>query len=66
MCELWTNFAKYGNPTVHSTWAPVEGDLNYFILDAQPKMEKNLHAARMDFWRKIYRQSNKDFLTPKL
>lgn len=64
MCKLWTNFAKHGNP--HESWAPVEKDLNYFILDTVHKMEKNVNKSRMDFWRRIYRQYNSDFLKPKL
>lgn len=66
MCKLWTNFAKYGEPTSDLSWTPVDADLKYFILDSEPKMEKNLNKARMDFWRRIYRHWNEDFLKPKL
>lgn len=64
MCKLWADFAKNQAPV--AAWKPVDDDLNYFILDIEPKMEKNLNKARMDFWRKVYRQCNKDFLKPKL
>ena len=66
MCDLWVNFAKSGAPTNDLSWQPVDKELNYFILDHNSKMERNVNKSRMDFWRKIYKQSNKDFLKPKL
>lgn len=74
MCKLWTNFAKYKNPTPHNnnplnvTWDPVKStdkDLKYMILDDNPRMEKNLRASRMEFWRDILEEYNGSFLNPK-
>jgi carboxylesterase type B len=67
MCKLWSNFAKTGNPG-NEIWKPIENasELNYLILDTELKMEKNVNGKRMNFWRKIYKTWNKDFLKPKL
>lgn len=66
MCKLWTSFAKNREISSDFSWKPVDEELNYFILDSEQKMEKYVNKARMDFWRKIYRQWNSDFLKPKL
>uniref|UniRef100_A0A8D8NKS9 Carboxylic ester hydrolase n=3 Tax=Culex pipiens TaxID=7175 RepID=A0A8D8NKS9_CULPI len=81
MCRLWTNFAKYGNPTpaddatLPFRWEPVahidpkskdEFQLNCLNIDAEPKMVRNPDKARIDFWRGVYRRFNDDILKVKL
>ena len=79
MCKLWTNFAKYQNPTpefnnpLDITWKPVEHcsnnsktvNLDYLVIDCEPKMEKNVNGSRMDFWRNIYKTWNSEFIKSK-
>ena len=73
MCKLWTNFAKYGNPTpiehnpLDVTWNPVEPsdqELNHMILCDQSHMIKNLNDDRIQFWTKIYEKHNGSLLDP--
>ncbi|XP_037947250.1 esterase B1-like isoform X1 [Teleopsis dalmanni] len=69
LCQLWTNFAKYGNPTINGTinWKPVrspktedsEFELDYLSIDKQFEMKKNPEENRMNFWRKIYQNYNR-------
>lgn len=80
MCKLWTNFAKYHDPTpdhdnpLNFKWQPVkpvasdaiEIDFDYLVLNDEVRMERNLRKERMDFWRRIYRKFNKDFAKAKL
>ena len=73
MCKLWTNFAKYGNPTpadnnpLDISWDPVnsnDDDLNYMILSENPHMAKNIHEDRIQFWTKVYEKFNGSLLNP--
>ncbi|KAG5677769.1 hypothetical protein PVAND_007500 [Polypedilum vanderplanki] len=75
MCKLWTNFAKYGNPTpshnnpLPSNWDPLkptDKDLNYMILSENPRMEVNLHSERIELWKTIYEKYNSSFFDPKV
>jgi acetylcholinesterase len=76
MCKLWTNFAKYGNPTPDShenplaiKWEPVKStdkDLKYMVLSENPRMETDLHGDRIELWKSVYEQQNGSFLKPKL
>ncbi|XP_053689265.1 acetylcholinesterase-like isoform X2 [Sabethes cyaneus] len=81
MCRMWTNFAKYGNPTpaddssLPFRWDPVthidpnskeDFQLDCLNIDATPKMIKNPDKNRIDFWRGIYRRYNEDILKVKL
>lgn len=81
MCRMWTNFAKYGNPTpvedstLPFRWDPVakidpdskeEFQLNCLDIDAEPKMIKNPDKHRIDFWRGIYKRFNESMLKVKL
>lgn len=79
ICKLWTNFAKYGDPTPDSSnplsvkWIavqPVEGDVNeidldYLAINDDVKVVRNLHKDRMDFWRKNLKWSE-DFVKARL
>ncbi|KAG5677770.1 hypothetical protein PVAND_007501 [Polypedilum vanderplanki] len=73
MCKLWTNFAKYGNPTplmnnpISTKWEPVKSndrDLKYLILNDNPRTVKNIHSERIKFWREIFEKYNGSFLNP--
>lgn len=77
ICRLWTNFAKYNDPTpVHEKlisvqWTPVLADtkdvnLDYFIINDDMRMVRNINKQRVDFWKRIYEKWNKSFLKPKL
>lgn len=80
MCQLWTNFAKYQDPTPgHSNplsvkWNPVQPtepearniDFDYLVIDEDSKMVRNVNKRRLDFWRDVYRKWNTSFLAPKL
>lgn len=80
LCKLWTNFAKYQDPTpeydnpLPLKWKPLqplnenikELDLSYLIINDKPKMVQNINQVRMDFWRKLYGKWNNSFTTPKL
>ena len=80
MCKLWTNFAKYGDPTpdcdnpLNFKWKPVENvdpscpkiDVNCLKINDNCEMVVNLHKNRMDFWRNIYSNWNINILSNKL
>lgn len=79
MCKLWTNFAKYGDPTpdhcnpLSVKWNPVQNvpenadsvDLDYLRIDEKFEMFKNMEKHRIDFWRGVYKKYNSSFLDPK-
>jgi Carboxylesterase family len=78
MCRLWTNFAKFHDPTpdhdhnLTVKWTPVQPMnskrvyLNYLEINDELKMTRNLNNPRMDFWREVYRKWNGDFVKAKL
>jgi acetylcholinesterase len=76
MCKLWTNFAKYHDPTpdhanpLNIKWNPIKSgsntiDIDYLRIDEKFEMKTNLYKHRMDFWRKIYKKYNSSFTNPK-
>ncbi|CRK95772.1 CLUMA_CG009229, isoform A [Clunio marinus] len=80
MCKLWTNFAKYDDPTpdynnpLPFKWtsiAPITNktqdiSLNHLIIDDEMMMVENPHKESMEFWKKAYRKWNKEFIQAKL
>lgn len=61
--KLWTNFAKYGNPTPEideslngAIWEPVsKGKVDsYFVIDEKVDMKRNEEKERVDFWQEVY------------
>lgn len=63
--KLWTNFAKYGNPTPEIdeklnrvTWKPVaKGSVDaYCVIDKVLEMRGNEEKERADFWNKIFEE----------
>uniref|UniRef100_A0A182TIU0 Carboxylesterase type B domain-containing protein n=1 Tax=Anopheles melas TaxID=34690 RepID=A0A182TIU0_9DIPT len=79
MCRMWTNFARYGNPTpphdesLRFGWTPVptlEPDstapfhLPYLRINGEPEMALDPDKERIDFWRQIYDKFNGGFHKP--
>ncbi|KAK9874754.1 hypothetical protein WA026_005564 [Henosepilachna vigintioctopunctata] len=62
MVKLWTNFAKYHNPTPtfdplfqNIKWKPVNGDeINFLNIDTDLQMLTNPSERNMTFWKTIY------------
>ncbi|XP_044253166.1 juvenile hormone esterase-like [Tribolium madens] len=62
MVKLWTNFAKFGNPTPdedpvlqNTTWPRYQPeDFSYLKIDLDMTIEKNFRSEAMEFWRKLY------------
>lgn len=62
--KLWTNFAKYGNPTPKGDkefgvmWKPVEeGAFNFMnIGTGSLELGRNPFAERVDFWEKLHKK----------
>ncbi|GJQ76667.1 hypothetical protein Trydic_g15525 [Trypoxylus dichotomus] len=61
--KLWTNFAKYGNPTpkqeqFNITWKPVQtGALNFMnIGNDNLKLDINPYPERISFWEKLHEE----------
>uniref|UniRef100_A0A182WIA4 Carboxylesterase type B domain-containing protein n=1 Tax=Anopheles minimus TaxID=112268 RepID=A0A182WIA4_9DIPT len=79
MCRMWTNFARYGNPTpshdesLPFRWTPVppvtESDsffhLPYLRINAKPEMAIDPDKERIAFWQKIYDEYNGGFRNPQ-
>lgn len=79
-CELWANFAKYGDPTPDSSnvnvrWKPVDKllsdngkfNLNYMEMDNNQLINAvNPDGERMEFWKKVYDDFNNGVLNAKL
>ena len=76
MCKLWTNFAKFGNPTpdyekslpFRWTSSSKKGQLEYLVIDDEEKteMHTNLNKPRLEFWRRVYQKFNRNFTPSKL
>lgn len=74
MVEMWTDFAKFGNPTPsHKNglkWEPlkkIDPDAKEIILNAldineEMKMIQGPDKERMAFWRNLHRKYNPGFL----
>lgn len=63
LVKLWTNFAKFGNPTPEldekldrAIWKPVSnGSVDaYCVIDKVIEMKDNEEKDRVDFWHKVY------------
>ncbi|KAJ8924064.1 hypothetical protein NQ315_006841 [Exocentrus adspersus] len=64
MVRLWTNFAKFGNPTpdpndkiLPITWRPMENQrFNYLEIGEELEMNVDPEKEAMDFWNNLYRE----------
>ncbi|KAL0274002.1 UNVERIFIED_CONTAM: hypothetical protein PYX00_006546 [Menopon gallinae] len=64
MIRLWTNFAKYGNPTPDQgdedlknlIWPHVDEEDTHLLLNDQLSTSTHLLKERIDFWDKIKKQ----------
>ncbi|XP_050072997.1 juvenile hormone esterase-like [Anopheles maculipalpis] len=80
MCRMWTNFARYGNPTpahdesLHFRWSPVpvmelnsaeEFHLPYLRINPEPQMSIDPDKERIAFWQNVYDRFNGGFHHPK-
>lgn len=78
-CAMWTNFAKYGDPTPDSSnfgvrWKPVdqlqsdneEFNLNYLEIDDELINAVNPDSERIEFWKKVYDDFNNGLHKAKL
>ncbi|XP_046426320.1 esterase E4-like [Neodiprion fabricii] len=62
MIRLWTNFAKYGNPTPNEdplTWKPVTPDeFNFLNISGRDtRLQINPNQERLRFWDEAYQKS---------
>lgn len=79
VCHLWTNFAKYGEPTPNDDttskikWHPARAHdrdakevlIDYLTIDNdEVAMKKHLYKDRIKFWRGIYEEYNGSFENP--
>lgn len=62
--KLWTNFAKYGNPTPNEEefgviWEPVRDpdEMKTLVIGEDLKMEINPNQDTVDFWKSILNES---------
>lgn len=60
--KLWTNFARYGNPTPHDTekfitvkWEPVDEKLTHLDIDKKLRVKTKPDEERMKFWDKFFK-----------
>uniref|UniRef100_A0A914BYN5 Carboxylic ester hydrolase n=1 Tax=Acrobeloides nanus TaxID=290746 RepID=A0A914BYN5_9BILA len=52
--EYWTNFAKYGVPTLNNTWGPVtQNNWEYYELGKTQGMRQNYRVADRLLWNKV-------------
>lgn len=76
MCKMWTNFAKYSDPTPdHDNslvkWNPIENGqenspINYLkITNDGNIMNQDVYKDRMNFWRGQFQKFNGSFLNPR-
>nr|XP_014089899.1 esterase E4 isoform X1 [Bactrocera oleae] len=71
MVRMWTNFAKYGNPTpqnvedtmLTTNWTPINPqtvmeDINYLDISVNLNMRSNPEPERQQFWDYMYEHFN--------
>ncbi|KAJ3645527.1 hypothetical protein Zmor_023175 [Zophobas morio] len=55
MIHLWTNFAKFGNPTPDDMWPQFKkDDYPYLNIGNNLTIEYNFKSKTMEFWRKLF------------
>uniref|UniRef100_A0A336MQG4 Carboxylic ester hydrolase n=3 Tax=Culicoides sonorensis TaxID=179676 RepID=A0A336MQG4_CULSO len=76
MVKMWTNFAKFGNPTPYGkdddalngvTWKPVNGtdvmNVPFLNINAKNEMKLNPDPDRLKFWDNLYMKYNGNTLS---
>lgn len=64
MTKMWTNFAKYGNPTpevdglITAEWPRVQEEQFYMDIDNELMAKKEPHAERMKMWKELDKKYN--------
>lgn len=56
---MWTNFAKYGDPTPFQdedipSWTKFGKEGNFMIIKEEPEISNNIKPERMFFWDKMF------------
>uniref|UniRef100_A0A336L0F2 Carboxylic ester hydrolase n=1 Tax=Culicoides sonorensis TaxID=179676 RepID=A0A336L0F2_CULSO len=68
MVKMWTNFAKFSDPTpsdswnMESKWNPIENEDNFSYFDISDELNQvnqMPHQDRVDFWDEVYHEYNK-------
>lgn len=67
LVRLWTNFAKYRNPTHQKeillenlTWPKLNGiNMDYFYIGKDLKIGKNFNQKSINFWESLYKNYSK-------
>ncbi|XP_022129095.2 juvenile hormone esterase [Pieris rapae] len=66
LCTMWTNFAKFGNPTPKTDkslpciWEPIaETGLTYLKIDKDLTNKQELYPKRMKLFKELYESYNK-------
>ncbi|XP_045489150.1 juvenile hormone esterase-like isoform X1 [Pieris rapae] len=65
MVKMWTDFAKYGDPTPKTSnllpvkWVPTTKQRKYLIIDTVMRMDDTLLHDRIKFWRNLYKTYEK-------
>jgi carboxylesterase type B len=76
MCKMWTNFAKFNDPTPLSEnplpfrWksSTKNEKATYLVIDDEKKtrMVESMNEDRLNFWRGVYGKWNKGLVPSKL
>ncbi|XP_045453160.1 esterase FE4-like [Melitaea cinxia] len=73
MTMMWTDFAKYGNPTKYETslitfpWLPYTNEeQNYLAINRKLELRKNLFEKEWKFWDKVYQKYYWNPSAPKI
>lgn len=51
--DAWTNFAKYGQPTLDDSWPVTDSSMNYMDINANMIMKKNYRQVDHCFWERV-------------
>lgn len=71
MTKMWTDYAKYSNPTPTSNkWKPINNYLSedyhkFLRISDNIEMANDSGLERYKFWKGIYKKYNKNLIEPK-
>jgi hypothetical protein len=73
MCKLWSNFAKFSDPTpdnkLNFKWKPIDDTssvVDYLkITNCSIHMDQNFCKDRVDFWKTSFEKYNSSFTEPR-